>query len=48
MKIKALMISVVLLTLTGCKTLGDTTVTRGGDNQGTLTWEVSQVFKWGK
>ena len=42
------MISLALLTLTGCKTLGDTSVTRGGDNTGLKTWEVNQVFKWGK
>lgn len=45
--IKVLMISAVVL-LSGCKNLGDTSVTRGGDNTGLKTWEVNQVFKWGK
>ena len=45
---KILVGSIVILTLGGCNNLGDTTLTRSGDNTGLKSWEVSQVFKWGK
>lgn len=45
---KPLIITLTTVFLMGCSNLGDTSVTRSGDNTGLKSWEVNQVFKWGK
>ena len=45
---KTIVGSFIIVALTGCVGLGDTTISRSGDNTGLKSWDVSQTFKWGR